>query len=161
MVAKIFLSTSFLTTRLALRPSFSESSLTVMPSEMVMLLAGGQLRVIFGTLAGAHLLQLVFAFAVAVALNNASARLALRPASVRGRRRWRFETSSGRRRVHRTAAQAGTNRAERCAGSAHLRLAGTNRAAIDRLAGNRGSRPGRHAGAGSGRGAWPGTGRVC
>ena len=34
MVAKIFLSTSFLITRLALTPSFSESSLTVMPSEI-------------------------------------------------------------------------------------------------------------------------------
>ena len=32
MVAKIFFSTSFLITRLALMPSFSESSLTVMPS---------------------------------------------------------------------------------------------------------------------------------
>ena len=35
MVAKIFFSTSFLITRLALMPSFSDSSLTVMPSETV------------------------------------------------------------------------------------------------------------------------------
>ena len=43
MVAKILRSTSFLITRLALTPSFSESSLTVMPSEMVIsrLIGGG------------------------------------------------------------------------------------------------------------------------
>ena len=35
MVAKIFLSTSFLISRLAFTPNFSESSLTVMPSEIV------------------------------------------------------------------------------------------------------------------------------
>ena len=43
MVAKMLRSTSFLITRLALTSSFSESSLTVMPSEMVIsrLMGGG------------------------------------------------------------------------------------------------------------------------
>ena len=145
MVAKIFFSTSFLITRLALMPSFSESSLTVMPSETVISrsMGGG----------AAALLAPRRAFEVdplpVPDRDDDRARPAWpdAAAAVRWESAWPARRAAAKwdaaccGRRHAPALQAGAADT----GTTHDRLAGTNGAAIDRLAGNGRRAASRHA----------------
>jgi hypothetical protein len=142
MVAKIFRSTSFLITRFDLIPSFSDSSLTVMPSPMVISRSmGGGGAGLFA--ANGSLPDLAFHVPLAIAARTLAGTECLPPCI--GGRRSRGLDPHGRGGMQRPS-RPGTSRTSilialraarrRSAGSAHQRLARTNGAAIDRLAGN-------------------------
>ena len=135
MVAKIFFSTSFLITRLALMPSFSESSFTVTPSEMVISrsMGGGAAASLRRV---RHPQTTLFLFLIAMAV--AAARLGLMTALLLGGQRRGRLGAQWRCRVQRPGppeAAGGCAAARRTdSRPAHNRLARTNRTAIDRLA---------------------------
>ena len=143
MVAKIFFSTSFLITRLALTPSFSESSLTVMPSAMVISRSmGGGSK---GFCAPRHRPKTTLfrhplpAAAVARAGFGGVAAAGFRRAAPRVRRaEATSDASDARAAVRRTVPPGPPGpRATRTAGTAHQGLSRTNRTGINRTAGHR------------------------
>ena len=138
MVAKILCSISFLITRLALTSSFSESSLTVMPSEIVIsrLIGGGRRQ------------PGVWRPAREDCLLRASRRAAGLPcrrawpdggAAAQWAEEWRFPGASASDAwgAGRRGGADPAGRPERQAGAAHERLAGTNGPAVERLPGSR------------------------
>ena len=138
MVAKMPRSISFLMTRAALTSSFSESSLTVMPSEMVIsrLMGGGPAS----TWRRVRAQDLLFLDALArlAALGRLSPGRprgcstggGASPGPMRAAATWDAAGAADRRGVRRAGAPG------RTPGRGHHRLAGTNGTAINRLAGN-------------------------
>ena len=146
MVAKMPRSTSFLITKLAFTSSFSESSLTVMPSEMVIsrLMGGG------AAASRRDLGPQYFFFGLALTVAGAAALKLWAAGSLVGRRRRRTrseQSATARGGMHRprtAGTLSGQNRA--IDARLHGRRAWTRRSLIERLARARCLRTQRHAG---------------